>query len=203
MSLDGLGVKVPDHEPAAAGPGDKDLKWLLRNTLGKARFKVLLRTLSRNFIPISFGVWQDCFLSYPMENCLRGKTVVDVGCDYGTSAMYFRACGAEKVIGYEVDGDKVRRLKHIRRQPWFEFRGGWNGEMPDAGVFKIDTEGAERLLRVELLAKYDTWFVAVHEFPEQRVNNKWLVPALKALGGVQVLDHGRGRELVFKGGRVP
>jgi hypothetical protein len=177
----------------------------LHNRLAQLRFEVVMRyLLSRNYALVRFGTLQECFESYPLERSLKGKTVVDVGCDYLNSPIYWRANGAAKVIGYEVKPSYQRFIeKRLVNMPWFEFRGRWDGEMPKADVFKIDAEGPEEKLRAQWLQEYDTWFVAVHEQPERGVNTKWMIPGLQAVGGRQVLDHDHGSELVFKGGRIP
>ena len=168
------------------------------------RLRLVLRSLGRNFNLVSYGIWEDMVKSYPLESSLTGKTVVDVGCDYGNSPLYWRARGAAKIIGYEKNPSFQRRLRYsLMKYPWFEFRGVWNGEMPEGDVFKMDCEGCESNLKLEELSRYGTWFVAIHDLPKLDVDTIWLGPRLEALGGKIVNAHPLNREVSYKGGRVP
>jgi hypothetical protein len=126
---------------------------------------VLKRLVRFDIAPFNLSYLEEALECYPFPDgySLRGKTVIDVGCDFGTTPIFWRANGASKVIGYEANGSAVSRLGALRRRaPWFEFRGLWKGEYPEGDVFKMDCEGCEAALDPEKLSKYELWFVALH-----------------------------------------
>lgn len=137
-----------------------------RATHLKLKSRVLRRVLAEvgangNFL-VSDWYLKECLDCYPVGD-LTGKTVVDVGMDFGTSAMYFRARGAEKVIGYESEAKRSDWIRRgAGRLPWLDFRGEWCGEYPRADLFKMDIEGGERSLNLASLMGYPSWFVALH-----------------------------------------
>lgn len=88
---------------------------------------------------------------------VKGKTVLDIGADVGTSALWFIGHGAEKVICYSLDKQEVFNDKIV----WC---GEWHGEYIPADVLKIDCEGCECMLTPELINKYQEWYIAVHTF---------------------------------------
>lgn len=153
----------------------------------------------------------DCYECYPLNGRdLEGKTVVCVGCDYGNSPVYFRLHGAKKVIGYERDKQRVKILKaNLSRESWFEFRGTWNAEYPDADVFQMDIDGGEAILDAKQLKKYELWFVALHTLNREE-QRRWgtpndtmhLAPALEVLGGTKVHYNGLD-ETIYRGWSIP
>ena len=110
----------------------------IRSKLGRLRFRAILAVSSKKFLNVQLSTLEDCLKVYALDGALRGKTVVDVGCDYGNSPIYWRLNGAAKVIGYEKDPRYLPALRRLAKQDWFDFRGEWNGELPDADVLKID-----------------------------------------------------------------
>lgn len=141
--------------------------------------------------------------SYPLRGIdLEGKTVIDVGCDWGNSPLYWRMRGASKVVGFEADRKRIAWMKALRSEPWFDFRGPWRGETPPGDVFKIDCEGCETNLDIEALRQYSLWFVAIHPssvtaklgLPE----TVGLAPRLEAIGGEKV--YAVPGETMYRGG---
>ncbi len=88
---------------------------------------------------------------------VRGKVVLDIGADFGTSAFWFIAQGAQKVIAYDT---YQNRIVH----PKIEWHGKWNGEFVPADVLKIDCEGCECLASPSFFEKYREAYIAIHEF---------------------------------------
>lgn len=125
---------------------------------------------------------EEIMSSYPLEERLNGKEGVDIGCDWGNSLVYWRLNGASRVIAYERDPDRKRLMGPLLKEPWVDFRGAWDGELPDADFFKIDCEGCESQLDVSALKKYRLWFVALHG-PTMGMG-----PKLEELGGRIVHD---------------
>ncbi|MDG6968316.1 MAG: hypothetical protein JRN16_07815 [Nitrososphaerota archaeon] len=128
--------------------------------------------------------------------------MIDVGCDWGNSPLYWRMHGASKVVGFEADPKRIAWMKALRSEQWFDFRGPWKGETPPGDVFKIDCEGCETNLDAEALRKYPLWFVAIHP---ASVTTKLglpetvrLAPRLEAIGGEKVYEI--PGETMYRGG---
>lgn len=174
----------------------------IRSKLGRLRFRAILAINSKKFLNVQLSTLEDCLKVYSLDGALKGKTVVDVGCDYGNSAIYWRLNGAAKVIGYEKDQRYLPALHRLAKQDWFDFRGEWKGELPDGDVLKIDCELCERRLDLRQLGRYGLWFVSLHELPEQG-STLALRTTLEQMGGqlgVVYNWHG-GTELNYWGGR--
>ncbi|AZI75855.1 putative SAM-dependent methyltransferase [Sulfolobales Beppu filamentous virus 3] len=104
---------------------------------------------------------------------VKGKKIVIVGADCGSSALYFLLHGAVYIIQYEKDEERRKRWDEVCR--YFNIcdkavmNGEWNNEYPDADVFIMDCEGCESSLDVDKLSKYTTWCIAVHQWTQNRV----------------------------------
>lgn len=92
--------------------------------------------------------------SYKFIN-IKDKIVLDIGGDVGTSAFYFLALGAKKVIVYSLQQQKVFDSR-------IEWHNEWNGLYIPADVLKIDCEGCECSLTKETIEKYNEWYIAIH-----------------------------------------
>ena len=128
--------------------------------------------------------WYEYDSAYGWLN-VKGKRIVIVGADCGSSAIYFLLHGADYVIQYEKDEERRKRWDEVCRDftavcNKAEMHGEWNNEYPDADVFIMDCEGCESSLvggtptppspnNVEKLNKYAVWCVAVHQWTENRV----------------------------------
>lgn len=87
-----------------------------------------------------------------------GKSIIDIGADTGTSAMWFINAGAKKVTCYSLEKQQVFR-------PQIEWRGKWSGEpLPAADVLKIDCEGCECALTPLEISKFKEYYIAIHRF---------------------------------------
>ena len=103
---------------------------------------------------------------------VKDKIVIDVGCDFGTTPMYFLRKGANNVFGfskdkqyfhnihykhYNVDEDPsalpsaIRNIKRIKTEM-----------MPPHIVLKSDCEGCEWNFTKEFIDSFDDWIIAVH-----------------------------------------
>ncbi len=101
-----------------------------------------------------------------------GKIVIDVGCDFGTTPMYFLRKGAKTVFGfskdkqyfhndhyrhYNVDMDPsalpstIRNIKRIKTEM-----------IPPHLVLKSDCEGCEWNFTQEFIEAFDDWIIAIH-----------------------------------------
>lgn len=113
-----------------------------------------------------------------------GKTVLDLGADYGSTADYFLFHKAERVIAVEGDKElacKLRRnFKNDKRVICIE---KWIGSGKDISqlierfqpnIVKVDIEGEEKCLldiNVETLLKVKEWLIETHT-PELHNNIK-------------------------------
>ena len=166
------------------------------------------RMAGAGLIPFSLPRFNDMTGCYPLGGYdMKGKRVVDVGCDWGMSPIFWRSLGASKVIGYEVNEEYVFRMGPLRKEAWFEFRGGWDREYPDGDVFKIDCEGCEAGLDLQKLKGYSLWFVAIHRLPHlgQKVDTLDMGRSLAELGGeivhTQTVSNTQAVETVYRGGK--
>lgn len=106
--------------------------------------------------PESSNYWEEYSQSYVSIN-VKDKVVLDIGGDFGSSAVWFLRRGAKKVIVYTRD-------EPLLFDDRIEYHGSWNGEYVPADVLKIDCEGCECLLSRELIEKYDHYYIATHIF---------------------------------------
>ena len=88
---------------------------------------------------------------------VKGKTVLDIGADVGTSPFYFLTLGAEKVIAYATEQQAIKDKR-------IEWHNKWNGEYIKADVLKIDCEGCECMITEDIIEKYREWYIAIHTF---------------------------------------
>jgi len=131
-------------------------------------FKILIL---REVLPLYHENYDLCW----SQTCYAGKTVLDFGADYGSTAYYFLKRGAKKVVA--VEGDKTYASKFKRNY------GGdsrvvcvekWIGCPRDfeelirkfpLDLAKVDVEGAEKHLvgvQPETLLSINEWLIEVH-----------------------------------------
>lgn len=126
---------------------------------------------------------------------VKGKTVIDVGADSGSSVAWFLLHGASKVIAYEVHPELQIELKNnFGNDERVQIHSEWIGGMPVGDVFKIDCEGCEIALQEEHLINYKSWLVAVHSWTH---NRKLLLGWIDKHGGRKVWTTPDGLEEVF------
>ena len=90
--------------------------------------------------------------------------VLDIGLDWGNSALYWWLRGAKSIIGFESNPNCYGAIATLRKRGVpIDFRGPWTGaEYPDADVLKIDVEGFERHFLMSELPRYKSWAFATH-----------------------------------------
>jgi hypothetical protein len=93
---------------------------------------------------------------------LRGKTILDVGADFGLSPMHFIDHGAKSVIAYSLERQR-NWLKH-RDVEWHKQK--WDYSTHQADIFKIDCEGCEYGMPIKwYFRNFDKMYIAIHYFP--------------------------------------
>ena len=143
--------------------------------------------------------YPECERFYSLMN-VKGKIVIDIGCDFGTTPMYFLSRGAVTVIGfskdkqyfhdnhyrhYDVDQDPhvlptaIQNIKRIKDEM-----------TPPHIVLKSDCEGCEWNFTKEFIETFEDWIIAVHT----PITNEKLYGYIKA-NGENIGDQISGRNL--------
>jgi hypothetical protein len=117
------------------------------------------------------GYWSEQEKAYGSLD-FRYRTVVIIGADCGTTAIYALLRGASYLIMYESD-------PKLRQQLWdvlddfniphskFEIHGEWTGnEYPPGDVWIQDCEGCEERLNFNYIKRYDQVCIAVHTWSD-------------------------------------
>ena len=131
--------------------------------------------------------YEDCVKFYNSLD-VQGKVVIDVGCDFGTTPMYFLRKGANTVFGFSKDKQyfhnihykhynvnvdtttfptMIKTIKRIK-----------DAMSPPHIVLKSDCEGCEWIFTQEFIDSFDDWIIAVHT----PITNDWLYQYIKDNG---------------------
>ena len=114
--------------------------------------------------------YEECVRFYDTLD-VKGKVVIDVGCDFGTTPMYFIKKGAVKVIGFSMDKQYFydHRYKHFNCDvspliPSISTEINRIQTLTDKRrfVLKSDCEGCEWNFTQEFIEAFDDWIIAVH-----------------------------------------
>ena len=114
--------------------------------------------------------YNDCVRFYNTLD-VKDKIVFDVGCDFGTTPMYFIRKGAIKVIGFSKDNQYFfdYRYKHFNVDANPDSLSNVIKDMTNIKqsmdkqiVLKADCEGCEWNFTQEMIEKFDDWVIAVH-----------------------------------------
>ena len=110
---------------------------------------------------------------------VAGRTVIDVGCDYGVTPMYFLSRGAKKVIGFSEWPQRFYSFdyRHIRGHATADQIMDRCPSCDDR-VLKTDVEGLEWDFDPEWVGKFHDWIIVCH-YP---VRNQELLDWLKKHG---------------------
>ncbi len=97
----------------------------------------------------------------------KGKTVIIVGADCGTTVIYALMNGAKKIIAYEKDANLRSKLVGTLLDSGIpngivDIRAEWSGEYPDGDIFIQDCEGCEEKDDFNQIAKYEQSCIALH-----------------------------------------
>lgn len=106
---------------------------------------------------------------------VKDKIVYDVGCDFGTTPMYFLRKGAFVVFGFSKEKQYFRDFHYIHYKvdedplystteslPMLTLTLIMQSLKPMHAVLKSDCEGCEWNFTQEMIEKFDDWVIAVH-----------------------------------------
>ena len=112
-----------------------------------------------------------------------GKTVLDLGADYGSTADYFLLNGAKRVIAVEGDKELARKLygnfgndkRVVCIEKWISSGKDVNMliEKYHPDIVKVDIEGAEKSLLDVDVAKVKEWLIETHTKELYRMISKF------------------------------
>lgn len=121
--------------------------------------------------------WRDAAFYDTLD--VAGRTVIDVGCDYGVTPMYFLSRGAKKVIGFSEWPQRFYSFdyRHIRGHATADQIMDRCPSCDDR-VLKTDVEGLEWDFDPEWIGKFHDWIIVCH-YP---VRNQELLDWLKKHG---------------------
>ena len=139
-----------------------------RLTLKQRLQHIRYAKLERELKPLCSWVdFYDYLWSYGSINW-ENKSVLDVGADIGSSAIFFLSRGAkyvyliEKEPAYRETYESIKQKHPILKNTYMvsSFRGAKSAYFD---VLKMDCEGCElMLLNEELLQKYPEWIIGLH-----------------------------------------
>ena len=102
---------------------------------------------------------------------VAGKIVIDVGCDFGTTPMYFLRKGAKFVMGFSMDSQYFYDVGYIHYNvnddpnvllEFIQKRQQMKTIASLPFVLKSDCEGCEWNFTKEFIETFDDWIIAVH-----------------------------------------
>ena len=102
---------------------------------------------------------------------VAGKIVIDVGCDFGTTPMYFLHKGARFVMGFSMDSQYFYDVGYIHYNvnddpnvllEFIQKRQQMKTLSSLPFVLKSDCEGCEWNFTKEFIETFDDWIIAVH-----------------------------------------
>jgi hypothetical protein len=111
----------------------------------------------------------------------RYRSVVIIGADCGTTALYALIKRASYLVMYESDPKLRQKLYEVMddfniSRNKYEIHGEWRGnEYPPADVFIQDCEGCEQYDNFEYINRYEQVCIAVHTWSDLSKTLKHLV----------------------------
>jgi len=141
-----------------------------------------------------YNIMIDIFKSYYKLNVYKGKTILDIGADFGLSSKFFIDKGATKVIAYSP-----LRQKEWLINPKIEWHKElWKGDYINADIIKIDCESCEYQHIIEwYFEKYNEMFFTIHYNANHSYEFYHNVKYLEDKGAVKLLDYGLNEKLYY------
>ena len=131
--------------------------------------------------------YKDCVKYYSNLN-VEGKSVLDIGSDFGTSPMYFIKNGATMVIGVSFEDQYFKDGKYTHHK--FTKDNVENFEIFDMAkrllyhldILKCDAEGFEWQLTPQFIESFEDWVVSLHTPITNPELYEWIKKNGKLLG---------------------
>jgi len=133
--------------------------------------------LKEYFKTLGCDYFDEQYKSYNVIN-FDGKDVTIIGADCGTTILYAKVNGANKIIAYESDESK-RKLWEIVCTRFLicdnvEWKGEWKGEKITTPILVMDCEGCEERLEKQMLDEVEQYCIAIHEWTRKKpVLEEW------------------------------
>jgi SAM-dependent methyltransferase len=131
--------------------------------------RVVIPSLLRSFhcLPLELSEWYPDCLKYYSDLNVRGKVVLDVGCDFGTSPLYFIRRGAKLVIGVSLEPQYFRDNHYLHyhipdkdeRDAIMDTLVRWSIL---CDVLKVDAEGLEWEMWPAFIMQFEDWIISLH-----------------------------------------
>ena len=143
---------------------------------------------------MEYNIMLDIFNSYYKLDIYKGKTVLDIGADFGLSPKFFINKGATKVIAYSPMRQK-EWLKHEKIE-WHKRL--WQGEYIKADILKIDCEGCEYQHIIEwYFEKYNEMLFGIHYNINHSYEYYHNIKYLKDKGAKIIFDCGTVEKMYY------
>ncbi|ATY46481.1 SAM-dependent methyltransferase [Sulfolobus ellipsoid virus 1] len=104
--------------------------------------------------------WEEQDIAYGLMD-FKGKTLLNIGADCGTTVYYAYLKGIKHVIAYEKDPNL---RKYLYSFPFVDVRGEWVNQYDNADLLIMDCEGCEVFLDLSQLNKYSQYCIAIHSW---------------------------------------
>ena len=118
-------------------------------------------------MPLRWSEWyQDCIEIYYRLD-VKGKSVLDIGADFGTTPMYFIQQGAKEVMGFSLEESRFAHSKYthciVNKDFTFRINDVLYGTLfARNAALKIDAEGLEWYIDAMAIRHFDDWIIALH-----------------------------------------
>ena len=106
---------------------------------------------------------------------LKGREVLDIGSDYGTTPMYFLNHGAMVVRGFSFDAPKFFHPDYLHYMYWDAKTIMQLFPSLYYSVLKMDCEGMEWDFTSEWISSFHDWIICLHAPIRNKELHKWIV----------------------------
>lgn len=117
--------------------------------------------------------WRDAAVFYRSLD-VKGRHVIDVGSDFGTTPMFFLRQGAKDVIGYSLDKQMFHHKAYRHIQGQSTGRQIMDQCDPAGAALKMDAEGLEWQFDADWISRCHDWVIALHIPVESPELHDWI-----------------------------
>lgn len=113
---------------------------------------------------LNLNYWDDC-IRYYRHLETKGRVILDIGSDYGTSPRYFILNGAFRVIGFSLMDSRYNSYRYIHIKEEFTIDRAIELLRPYMKIklsLKADCEGCEWTMTPEFINIFDDWIIGLH-----------------------------------------